>query len=268
MVANRSDQRRARDVVVSVAVVMLSLALSANAQPAASGSDHPLVGRFDGATLVGYEQKNFDARAVVVKGSPDRSLVASDVETVEGKYTLLAYAGPQRSAVEIFRNFQLSLKARGFTEAFICANNPGQPKGCPDRQQIAYRVVHLGAPVLEYRGPQCFKNSRHGLFRKGEDATVALLVSDCLGDQDPPLTLLSVIESATMDADQIRVPTASEMSGAFAMEGKIALYGIFFDTGKWDVKPESRPTLQAIAELFTGRPTDRLWCRDDGARGT
>ena len=33
--------------------------------------------------------------------------------------------------------------------------------------------------------------------------------------------------------------------------GRIALYGIYFDTDKTEVKPESRPTLEQIAKLLT-----------------
>ena len=36
--------------------------------------------------------------------------------------------------------------------------------------------------------------------------------------------------------------------------GSISLYGIFFDTDKADIKPESEPTLKEIAELLTDDP--------------
>lgn len=251
---NRTIRSSAGARAAAAGLALLGLALPAGAQPQARGSDHPLVGRFEGSTLVGYDQKAYTASAVVTKGTPDRSLVPADLKSVEGKSTLLAYSGPQSTSLEIFRNYQASLKSRGFAEAYVCENNPGQPKACPDAKQIAYKVVDLGSSVLEYKGRQCFKNSRYGLFTKGDGATVALLVSDCFGDTDPPLTLISVIERAAIKTDQIVVPSPAEMTGAFASEGKIALYGIFFDTGKAEVKPESRPTLEAIATLMNGQP--------------
>jgi outer membrane protein OmpA-like peptidoglycan-associated protein len=36
--------------------------------------------------------------------------------------------------------------------------------------------------------------------------------------------------------------------------GHIALYGIYFDTDKAVIKPESRPTLEQIAKLLAGQP--------------
>jgi outer membrane protein OmpA-like peptidoglycan-associated protein len=38
-------------------------------------------------------------------------------------------------------------------------------------------------------------------------------------------------------------------------KGHIALYGIYFDTDKAAIKPESRPTLDEIAKLLNGQPT-------------
>ena len=35
-----------------------------------------------------------------------------------------------------------------------------------------------------------------------------------------------------------------------AATGRVALYGILFDTGKADVKPESKPALEEIAKLL------------------
>lgn len=44
---------------------------------------------------------------------------------------------------------------------------------------------------------------------------------------------------------------AGEMSRSLAECGKIALYGIYFDTDKDSVRPESQATLQEIAKLLT-----------------
>lgn len=240
----------------SIRILWLALAMTmadgALAQAPVKGSDHPLVGRFERSVLVGYAQKAFDSRAVVVKGTPDRSLQPGDARSLDGKVTQLAYAGPSVTAVEIYRNFQASLQSRGFASEFVCENQPGQAKACPDAKQIAYAMSSLPTSVIE--NGNCFKNSRYGLFKKGSEATVALLVSDCWNEKSPPLTLITVIDSVAMKTDQIVVPTAADMTSAFAAEGRIALYGIFFDTGKADLKPESRPTLASISALLSAEP--------------
>ena len=51
---------------------------------------------------------------------------------------------------------------------------------------------------------------------------------------------------------------AGEMKGAIGETGKVVLYGIFFDTDKDVVKPESKPTLDEIATLMKGNPSLRI----------
>jgi outer membrane protein OmpA-like peptidoglycan-associated protein len=45
---------------------------------------------------------------------------------------------------------------------------------------------------------------------------------------------------------------AAAMAAGLGTNGSIALYGVYFDTGKSDLKPESEPTLKEIAQLLTG----------------
>jgi outer membrane protein OmpA-like peptidoglycan-associated protein len=47
---------------------------------------------------------------------------------------------------------------------------------------------------------------------------------------------------------------AAAMAKGLGESGHIALYGIYFDTDKAIVKPESKPTLDEIAKLLTGQP--------------
>ena len=48
---------------------------------------------------------------------------------------------------------------------------------------------------------------------------------------------------------------AAAMAKGLGDKGHIALYGIYFDTDKAAIKPESRPTLEEIAKLLNGQPT-------------
>jgi len=48
---------------------------------------------------------------------------------------------------------------------------------------------------------------------------------------------------------------AAAMAKGLGDKGHIALYGIYFDTDKAAIKPESRPTLDEIAKLLNGQPT-------------
>ena len=60
-------------------------------------------------------------------------------------------------------------------------------------------------------------------------------------------TQVIIIESAAM---QNKMTDASAMAEAISGSGSIALYGIYFDSGKSTMKPGSTPTLKEIAKLL------------------
>ena len=59
---------------------------------------------------------------------------------------------------------------------------------------------------------------------------------------------LWIIESAVMEQSIVADPKA--MGDDIERTGRVAIYGIYFDTGSFKIKPESDPTLKAIAELL------------------
>jgi Outer membrane protein and related peptidoglycan-associated (lipo)proteins len=68
---------------------------------------------------------------------------------------------------------------------------------------------------------------------------------------------IHVIEKEAMKQDV--VADASSMASSIKETGKVALYGIYFDTGKATLKPESQPTLQEIAKLLKTVPGLKLY---------
>lgn len=67
---------------------------------------------------------------------------------------------------------------------------------------------------------------------------------------------LRIVEKAAMA--QYIVADAAAMSGDLKTTGHVAVYGIFFDTNKADVKPESKPALEEIAKLLKAEPALEL----------
>jgi outer membrane protein OmpA-like peptidoglycan-associated protein len=68
--------------------------------------------------------------------------------------------------------------------------------------------------------------------------------------------LLTVVEKGAMKQD-IEADAAALGAGIKA-EGKIAVYGIQFDTGKAEIKPASEPALTEIAKLLKAQPSLKL----------
>ncbi|WP_118974824.1 OmpA family protein [Taibaiella koreensis] len=55
------------------------------------------------------------------------------------------------------------------------------------------------------------------------------------------------------------VPTADEIKMALKDDGKAVFYGIYFDTDKATLKPESAPTLEAIAAFLKANPSANIF---------
>jgi OmpA-OmpF porin, OOP family len=59
---------------------------------------------------------------------------------------------------------------------------------------------------------------------------------------------------AVVGAMENKMVDAGAMAKGLREKGHIALYGIYFDTDKAVIKPESRPTLDEIAKLLRAQP--------------
>ena len=82
----------------------------------------------------------------------------------------------------------------------------------------------------------------------GRETYVSVLVSRNNDDINTQLTV------AVIDAIENKMVDAAAMAKGLGEKGHIALYGIYFDTDKAVVKPESRPTLEEIAKLLRAQP--------------
>jgi OmpA-OmpF porin, OOP family len=68
---------------------------------------------------------------------------------------------------------------------------------------------------------------------------------------------IHLIEKEAMKQDV--VANSDAMKKSIAETGKATLYGIYFDTGKSDIKPESDASLQEIAKLLKENPSLKLY---------
>jgi outer membrane protein OmpA-like peptidoglycan-associated protein len=69
---------------------------------------------------------------------------------------------------------------------------------------------------------------------------------------------VDIVEEKAM-AQNMVVVSAGEMAKAIGATGRVALYGILFDFNRADLKPESKPALDEIAELLKGDPGLKLY---------
>jgi outer membrane protein OmpA-like peptidoglycan-associated protein len=68
---------------------------------------------------------------------------------------------------------------------------------------------------------------------------------------------ITMVEKEAMTQDI--VADAAAFAADLKATGHVAVYGIYFDSGKADLKPESKPALEEIAKLLAADPSLKLW---------
>jgi len=237
-----------------VCLVVAPVLALGQGQDVEGSKDHPLVSRYTGSWIIAYAFKEYDEYLF-----PTGKLVAEDKlqksEHLEGKITRITYQAPQgRSTLEIYRNFENALKQAGFQVLFSCVE-----QACADGIYPLHQTVHadVGDSIDTWAGQQGF-GLRHlsaKLSRPEGDAYVSLLVQN---GNDAEVVQLDVIEMKPMEAGMVTV-NAETLAGDITRTGHASVYGIYFDTGKADVKPESDATLKEIAKLLEAHSDLKLY---------
>jgi outer membrane protein OmpA-like peptidoglycan-associated protein len=236
------------------------------------GADHPAVSRYAGSVMVGYDAQAF-GELVVPLGPVDYvggSARAAKSEKLEGKLTRLVYIAPEkRTPLEVMRNYEQELAKGGFRTVYTCA---GQTCG----GGAGLNLTSMVDPGLKYGNPGAYDFGTLALYSQ-MDGVRFLVARRTAGGSEMTVTVytglralpmppethnrtavaVNVVERTVMDTGMVTVDAAA-MSTAIKEGGKVAIYGILFDTNKADVKPESAPALKEIATLLQREPTLKL----------
>jgi len=229
-------------VLAGALFALLSLAGAGFAvEPDAAGSaDYAGIGRFEGSWITYYDAKDFDAfwfAAGKVSGAQH-----GDGQSLEGRVTRIAYrheAGP--SILEVSRNLENRLTDQGYQIVFDCA---AADCGGADFGYSGTEVLPVPFMTVDMDHFQYIAAKKSG----SPETYVSILVSENNGEAVYQEIVVEVGEMAN------RMVDAKQMAKSIADTGKIAIYGILFDTDKADIKPESRPALDQIGQLMTDNP--------------
>ncbi|HSY27683.1 MAG TPA: DUF4892 domain-containing protein [Burkholderiaceae bacterium] len=220
-------------------IVGVAPAWSTPAKDVEGSADSPLATRYPGSIIDNYkthqfDEFNFPVGAVTPQGAP-KSL------RLEGKITRISYIVPaDRSPLDVYRNYESALKRAGFETIFSCS---GDACGIARFHMTAdWSDTWYGAGHMQYSGK---------LARPEGDIYVSLHVA-------PGTTNLDIIEVKQIEGGLVSIDAAA-LKGDLAKSGHVAVYGILFDTGKAEVKPDSAPAIQEIAKLLQQDPKLKLY---------
>jgi len=225
-----------RIVLATLVFALLLTPAFAQQRDVAGSRDYPGIGRFKGSVVTGYQVKDFDATRL--QAAPFKDGKPTAERRPEGRITRIAYrTGPGPSIVEVSRNFETQLTGAGFETLLACDTD--RCGGIPFAEALdALPIPQMWVDGFDFRYFAGRKSEG------GRDAYAAVLVSKNNEDIYTQLvvTVVGAIENKMVDA--------AAMAKGLGDKGHIALYGIYFDTDKATLKPESKPTLDEIAKLL------------------
>lgn len=260
----RATMKIRRAAALLAAVVLTLCCSNVWAADLPGAKDHPLLKRFGGSEIVGYDVKRFDDFELQTSTfkrydlSAKRREFAKPPLKLEGGRTHIWYeAAGDTSSVELIRNYQNELKAKGFQILYDSKKDPAATKW------TNFLALFSEMGVKTSRSKYVFfaadKKGIHVTSARKErpegDVYVYLTAVEWAKDDSTykarrgAYVAVDIIELRAMKQNMV-VVSADEMSRSISASGRVALYGILFDTNKADLKTESKPALEQIARLM------------------
>ncbi|MGA8672759.1 MAG: OmpA family protein [Terracidiphilus sp.] len=238
--------------------LIVAFRMAAFAADLPGSKDPPGMKRYEGSEIIGYREPRFDEFLLPMgpptSQDPPKYTKSLKIEGLVSRYTYVAPAG--RTPTELLRNYKLEFQRLDLVTLYEKGASDGGWFG-PTLTPI--QVEDKIADILTYNQAQ-----ERVLVGKSKDAssTYYYVFVTSYRDGNMPDRLQSVVKKDIALAELVVVApqqmeknmafvNAGEMSRSLADSGKIALYGIYFDTDKDSLRPDSQATLQEIAKLLT-----------------
>jgi OmpA-OmpF porin, OOP family len=254
--------------LTAIAILRCGQCLAADV---AGSKDDPSLKRIEGSEILYYKASKFDAAIFALEKVEfdygAQALKDSKVLRAEGPRTIIYYKlPPETTTLEGIRQYEAELKAKGYERLF---------EGSGDDLDNGYNrfVTRIypevkGNERLYYVHDFNHDDKRYALYKlTGAEGAIyvslyAFAINDYSGigaesqklkgvEVGRVLLRVDILREGAMK-ERMVVVKADEISSTINKTGRIAIYGIFFDFDKAEIKSESAATLTEIATMLKG----------------
>ncbi len=218
--------------------IVLSLCLATGSY-AAEVPNHPAVTPYTGSIVTRRDEDGFRSYSLVTAVNESGKTDEEALQTlkVEGNVIRLAYENPkERSPHEIYSNYRQGFEQGGFEILFACAARECGPAFASSRWGRVTGLRYL-SPDMRYIAAKS--------TRDGQVIYVAVLVAKRRHQ-------VEIVEVEPMESGLATIQVIGE---GLMLNGRVALEGIYFDTDKATIKPESKRALDVIAGYLADNPS-------------
>lgn len=250
-----------------VKALLFFIVISSNllhAQDVPGSKDHPVITRYPGSAIDYYEEQQYITYSIATGPQTGYKAIKDWIKT-EGKLTRIYYSVKGKTTVtEVYRNYLTALNKGGFKTL---------AQGVDDKRNTSQQIggrTFLGTfydanPFPSSKGIELLNGSATvggscyiAAHLKKPGVELYVVIGGAQYKAEEKYFMIDILERTIMEDDLIST-NATEMMNGIKANGKIALYGIFFDFDKADVKPESKPALDEIAKLLQANPKMNLY---------
>jgi outer membrane protein OmpA-like peptidoglycan-associated protein len=252
------------DKIIASAILIGCSSLACAAAGDAKGSkDHPLVSRFAGSTIVGYQAVAYDDVALPM--GPLQGTGFAQTLATKGAVTRIIYASPEgKTSAEVMANYSDAIEHGGLKVLYSCgpAGSANSCGGYNFAHNFANATLdHVGngrnkAIDLLYSSNNDVRYLAAELVQGDRKVDIGLLVAK--NGDEPAGVMLQIVESGQMPSGQVTVDSAAMKKG-LQQDGKIALYGLHFATDSAALEPDSDDTLKQMGDLLKQTPTMKVY---------
>ena len=232
-------------------------------------TDHPALSRYKGAEISSRDGKKayiqIDyAPYVLALGNQEekdeefrgKRWYFSDYIDLEGKLTRIQYEIKQSEGLfKVFKNYEKALKEAGYKILFETSSKQSSyPFWNEDvyHRENGINALKRGRFETPF-GREGFRYIAAKGVYKGNNIYFAIMITLQSGKI---LVTQDVIKVNPMESGLV---TAEKIENSIEIDGFVSIYGIHFDTGKWNIKEGSKPTLKEIADFLKNHPENKYY---------
>ena len=257
-------------LLAAAAFALASTALL-TAKDAAGSKDHPDFKRVTGSEIIWYKYAKFDELNIALEriefDYDKQAFKKTKREKAEGELTTIYYKIPgDASTLEVVRQYEADLKPAGYETLFTAEN---------DKLDDGYgRFVEQTFPTakktdqLQYLHEFHTEEQRYAILKgqgKAGNTVYVSVYAFVLNDvstgfaklvenhklaKGQTVVRVDILETKAMES-RMTVVKSDEITSSIETTGRIAIYGVYFDTDKTDIKPESADSIAEIAKAIT-----------------
>lgn len=235
-------------------VVFVTALMVMNAYPQDKTKDHQALSRYEGAEMVARQQQDYAPYVLALGNQEERDKefrgkrwYFSDYIDLEGKLTRIQYRVPMKEGMyKVYKNYENALRNAGCRILFTTSE---KESSYPFWNEDVYHPERGINPVRgeDFTVPFGREGFRF-IAAKGNDQGNNIYFAIFINIyRDHVYITQDVIEEDPMESGLV---TAKKIEDNIELSGYVSIYGIHFDTGKWDIKKESEPALEEIASFL------------------